>query len=1258
MEDGVRSGGPSGVLVKTRNSSGCLIVRKKEDGFGGAGASGSRLVNAKKEKKRPRLVLSDSGSSDELLLPHRRRVGPETIRVCNGLNSFGKDVMDESGSIRKKDRLQYVKRNDDDLINRMDVDGLRRNVETLEVFDFNEYDEIDGETRRRKIFNDSGGQFLGSMKLPRSGIDREFGTASSRHALVDKRKNLYAEQTDCFDRDRPPRKISFESDNDGPHLPTSLLRDKFRGHSEEAIRVQGKNGVLKVLVNKKKNVSGSSEMYDHCKLEEGRRSRRTEDTLKSKVTVTPSVYPETKLNVKQDPFSKPEKDRTDFQTPSSTKNIKGCSWDSGDSSVSLKPRKKVVEAHKSTKRASCEVEKLPCEETPPSTAKEGKIKRGSGTEKQKLRERIRGMLLSAGWKIDYRPRRNRDYLDAVYVNPSGTAYWSIIKAYDALQKQLNEEGAEAKPSADGSFTPISDDILSQLTRKTRKKIENEWKNKQRDDSDSENAREASALRSAGTKNDMDSMDSDSNEEKLSTFVKQGGKSCKNKLNENGCPSVNSKGQSSGKYSRDTTVKSSSGSNSRILHGRRGRKLGLLVRGSNRGLDSENDGFVPYTGKRTLLSWLIDSGTVQLSQKVRYMNRRQTRVMLEGWITRDGIHCGCCSKILTVSKFEIHAGSKLRQPFQNIFLESGVSLLQCQRDAWNRQEESKRLSFHTVEVDGDDPNDDTCGICGDGGDLICCDGCPSTFHQSCLDIQIPPGDWHCPNCTCKYCGVANVDISQGENTIVPEISTCVLCEKKFHESCSAEMDTPVQSNGSVTSFCGKNCRELFENLQKYLGVKHELDAGFSWSLIRRTNEDPDVSVRGLSQRIECNSKLAVALTVMDECFLPIVDRRSGINLIHNVLYNCGSNFYRLNYSGFYTAILERGDEIISAATIRFHGTKLAEMPFIGTRHIYRRQGMCRRLFCAIESALRTLKVEKLIIPAIAELMHTWNVIFGFSSLEPSLKQEMRLMNMLVFPGTDMLQKLLIQESIVEENPSTGSGAKRTDCRSTEFSSPKIDTETSSGHEPRSCDDTEQHHFKAKTNEVAVTNLNPESVSVSLNDTSTANSPLDAFCEAKTPCSPMQTVTSDSDSDDKPGIRHGLEDRSQSTSQCMAADTSLNNFLEPKVKVSNEGIICSNAHAGHKLADSVYVRKSFSPTTGNGTFELENNIPVMDSPEDDAHANSLKPTRPFETTSDCKNAIAYVKEAISDGICGSESSPQSCGAKARGGLQEERAESGSV
>ncbi|XP_002517140.2 uncharacterized protein LOC8280925 [Ricinus communis] len=1204
MEEGRRSGDPSGFMVKNRSSSGCLIVRKKGNndgiGIGGiVGSSGSRKFSgSKKEKKRARLDFSDSGSSDELLIPPQRRVGPETIRVCNGLSLFDKGGinLEENDIGRKRSRGDITGRSS----NKVDANVVGRNGEEdfsarkrnrLDVFEFDEYEGNDVEMmrRRRKHFDDDDddnndddgiqgrGRLVGSMMMGRSGINMEYESGSSRHPIIDRRKSSYFERTSGLiqeghhNRDvtrNHPRQISF-------------YRDKY--DSDEPIRVQGKNGVLKVMVNKKKKVGG-------MEVEENRKGLRPEEAVKRNVLIRPPLYSESKSAEKSSSVvgtlkssmnmlrSSPAKnsssrngkvryhDSEDSDTslklglkkldshnsmkmPPSTKNLKGDEVDSEDSDTSLKLGPKNEEPHKSTKGASSSGEITPSNQRLPTRSKEGKIKRGTGTEKQKLRERIREMLLNAGWTIDYRPRRNRDYLDAVYINPTGTAYWSIIKAYDALLKQLNDEEEEAR-SKDESFMPLSDEVLSQLTRKTRKKMEKEMKmkKKQRDVSESENARETAARKSSSSRHDEESMDSGSHEEKLSSFIKQGGKSLKSRMNGNSSFNLNTKNQNSIHPLHGAVEQTFSGCNSH--QGRKSRKLGrctLLVRNSNEGLNSESDGFVPYAGKRTLLSWLIDCGAVQLSQKVRYMNRRRTKVMLEGWVTRDGIHCGCCSKILTVSKFEIHAGSKLRQPFQNIYLDSGVSLLECQIDAWNRQESIERIGFHSVNTDGDDPNDDTCGICGDGGDLICCDGCPSTFHQSCLDIMmLPPGDWHCPNCTCKFCGIASEDFVQEDGTNVSELLTCSLCAKKYHKSCLQDVDALcIDFNNSTPCFCGKTCRELFEQLQKYLGIKHELESGFSWSLVHRMDIDLDMSLQGLPQRVECNSKLAVALSVMDECFLPIVDRRSGINIIQNVLYNCGSNFNRLNYSGFYAAILERGDEIISAASIRFHGTQLAEMPFIGTRHVYRRQGMCRRLFSAIESALCSLKVQKLIIPAISELTHTWTGVFGFTTLSDSLKQELKSMNMLVFPGIDMLQKQLLEKENTDGNMTLSAGFKGSELEDSQCVTPEVaaksDIDSSAMHDLDKYDiNGDLEHASRANDEVVTANSDSQFLDVPMNDTSVISSSLDSTQEQKNLVLLIEMVNADFDSGDK------LDESAAENKSLSVFDASHDNQMDIKAE----------------------------------------------------------------------------------------------------------------
>ncbi|XP_014681188.1 PREDICTED: chromodomain-helicase-DNA-binding protein 5-like [Priapulus caudatus] len=62
---------------------------------------------------------------------------------------------------------------------------------------------------------------------------------------------------------------------------------------------------------------------------------------------------------------------------------------------------------------------------------------------------------------------------------------------------------------------------------------------------------------------------------------------------------------------------------------------------------------------------------------------------------------------------------------------------CEGEGIHEQEEDEHMEF--------------CRVCKDGGELLCCDCCPSAYHPHCLNPAlpgIPDGEWHCPRCSCE------------------------------------------------------------------------------------------------------------------------------------------------------------------------------------------------------------------------------------------------------------------------------------------------------------------------------------------------------------------------------------------------------------------------------------------------------------------------------------------------------------------------------
>lgn len=73
----------------------------------------------------------------------------------------------------------------------------------------------------------------------------------------------------------------------------------------------------------------------------------------------------------------------------------------------------------------------------------------------------------------------------------------------------------------------------------------------------------------------------------------------------------------------------------------------------------------------------------------------------------------------------------------------------QWEAKEEEEEYEEEGEEEGEKEEEDDHMEYCRVCKDGGELLCCDACISSYHIHCLNPplpDIPNGEWLCPRCT--------------------------------------------------------------------------------------------------------------------------------------------------------------------------------------------------------------------------------------------------------------------------------------------------------------------------------------------------------------------------------------------------------------------------------------------------------------------------------------------------------------------------------
>ncbi|KAF1859606.1 hypothetical protein Lal_00010190 [Lupinus albus] len=405
-------------------------------------------------------------------------------------------------------------------------------------------------------------------------------------------------------------------------------------------------------------------------------------------------------------------------------------------------------------------------------------------------------------------------------------------------------------------------------------------------------------------------------------------------------------------------------------------------------------------------------------------------VLLGYKRGCGIYCTCCRREISASQFEAHAGwASRRKPYLHIYTPEGVSL----HDLSITLLKERRFSISE--------NDDLCSICQDGGDLLCCDGCPRAFHIDCVPLPcIPSGTWYC-----KYCQnnfqmdkhgerngnavdrrcirvVKSVEVDHGGCALCRSfgprtVIICDQCEKEYHVGCLKDHNMQnLEELPEGNWFCGTSCNQIHSTLMNLVVGEKDLPVPDSLlNLIKKKHEEKgketeggglDIKWRVLNWKLaasdETRKLLSKAVAIFHERFDPIVDSSSGRDFIPAMLY--GRNIKGQDFGGMYCAVLSVNEVVVSAGVFRIFGPDVAELPLVATIGECQGQGYFQCLFSCIEGLLGSSNARQLVLPAAEEAESIWTNKFGFTKLsQEEINNLRKFYQIMVFQGTSLLQK---------------------------------------------------------------------------------------------------------------------------------------------------------------------------------------------------------------------------------------------------------------